>query len=266
MLPVIDHRRILAYLGLSAAPPSLAYLNALLDGWARQIPWESASRIARHRAPGTPHDYARLPDRYFEQALTQGTGGTCFESNLALRALLMPLRFQASLHFCDMEGDFVNPHCALIVRLDGQPYLADVGYPIPAALPLKPDQPTEVETAVYRFAASPEAGARWRVQRISGGYESLAFIVKAEAIDEAVFHARLLRDHEPDGLFLKQVIVQKMVDGAMLRYSDDKGLIRRTVGAETPVPLTPDEQADLPAALSARFGMDAAVLRAALGL
>lgn len=262
---MIDHARVLAYFGVAAQPPSLAYLNTLLDRWPRCIPWESASRIARHRARGTPADYARLPDRYFEQALAQGTGGTCFESNLALRSLLTPLGFTASLQFCDMEGETVNPHCALIVQLDGRAYLADVGYPIPAALELLPAQPTEVQTAVYRFAAAPEAGARWRIRRISGGYEGLAFVVKGEAVDETTFHTRLLRDHEPDGLFLTQVIVQKMVDSHMLRYSDDKGLIQRTTGTETPLPLAPDEQADLPAALAARFGMDAAVLRAALG-
>lgn len=258
MIPVLD------YLGLPAAPPSLDYLNALLHAWSRRIPWESASRIARHRSPGTPADYARLPDHYFEQALTQGTGGTCFESNLAMRSLLSALGFQASLHFCDMEIDIVNPHCALIVQLDGQPYLADVGYPIPTALPLDPEQPTQAQTAVYRFAAAPEQGARWRIQRISGEYESLAFVLKGDAVDDAAFHARLLRDHEPDGLFLNQVIVQKMMDDHMLRYSDDKGLIRRTVGTEIPVPLTQAEQADLPAALASRFGMAVDVLRAAL--
>jgi hypothetical protein len=261
---VIDPQQVLAYLGLPAEQPSLDYLNALLDRWSRRIPWESVSRIARHKTQATPADYARLPDRYFEQALTQGTGGTCFESNLSLWSLLSALGFTATLHFCDMEGEIVNPHCALIVRLEGQPYLADVGYPIPTALLLQPDQPTQVQTAVYRFAATPETGARWRIRRISGMYESLAFVVKGDAIGEAAFHERLLRDHEPNGLFLNQVIVQKMMDGYMLRYSDDKGLIQRTVGMETPIPLTPDEQADLPVTLSARFGMDAALLRTVL--
>ncbi len=260
-LPIAD---ILQHLGLTDPTPTLLFLNRLLLGWSRHIPWESASRIARHQRPGTPQDYARCPEVFFHDALTLGTGGTCFESNLALRALLRAVGFEGVLAFCDMKTQTVNPHCAFVVTLEGARYLADVGYPVPAALRLDPHAPTVVETPVYRYHAVPVGVDRWEVWRRSGGFAQLSYWLKGEGVDDATFRARLLRDHEPDGLFLDEVIVQRVDGDLVWRYSEHKGLVRRTIGREEPIALTAAEQADLPAALARRFGMSQALLAAAL--
>jgi hypothetical protein len=222
-----------------------------------------------------PADYARQPDAFFADALRLGTGGTCFESNLALRALLDAIGFTGTLAFCDMETATIEPHCAAVVTLNGARYLADVGYPIPAALPLDPQAVTDVPTPVYAYRAAPDAPDRWQVDRVSEEFQSVCFWVNAAAIDEARFQTRLRRDHQPDGLFLDEVIVQ-VIDrrgvrpdegpyaGEVWRYSEGKGLVRRIYGREVSVELTPAEQADLPGTLARRFRMDRRVLAAAL--
>ncbi len=271
-LPVDD---ILAWLGLEAAAPAPDFLSRLLLGWATHIPWESASRIARHQRPGAPADYARRPAAFFADALRLGTGGTCFESNFALRALLEALGFTSTMAFCDMESATVEPHCALLVRLDGLTWLADAGYPIPAALPLDSDAPTSVEAPVYTYAATPVGLERWLIRRSAHRFEQVCFWVNGPPVSDDRFMARLLRDHAPDGQFLREVIIQKvephptarpwqMAAWAIWRYSEGKGLIRRTAGQEESIPLAEEEQADLPAALARRFGMDARVIAAAL--
>jgi arylamine N-acetyltransferase len=259
---VLDN--VFRYLRLEPQLPSVAFLDAVLDSWTRRIPWESASRIARRQQPGTPAEYARLPDAFFDSALSLGTGGTCFETNLALRALLQASGFHPTLAFCDMETTTVNPHCALVVSIKDRLYMADAGYPVAAALELDAERTTTVDTPVYRFYAEPVGDNRWLIRRFSGAFESVCFVLKADPIDEAAFHTRLLRDHEPDGLFLDNVIIHLAQGDAVLRYSEDKGLVRRTFGREDSVPLTPEEQANLPSALSRRFGLDEQVLRAAL--
>ncbi|NPV68029.1 MAG: hypothetical protein HPY64_12870 [Anaerolineae bacterium] len=257
---------ILTHLRLNGAPPAptLPYLNRLLLAWAMHIPWESASRIARHQQPGAPADYARLPEAFFADALRLGTGGTCFESNLALKAVLDAIGFHSTLALCDMTTKTIEPHCALIVTLEGTRYLADVGYPIPTALPLDPDVSTSVATPVYDYHAAPVAADRWLVRRTSRQFEQISFWVNSTPVDPERFHARLLRDHAPDGLFLDEVIIQKLRGGQFWRYSEDKGLVRRTVGREEPVHLAVTAARPLPKLLSDIFGMDRRVIESAL--
>lgn len=256
---------ILTHLDVPRQPPNAAALDMLLAAWAARIPWESASRIASHQDAGAPADFARLPERFFADALRFGTGGTCFESNLALRALLDALGFDTTLHFCDMRGATVNPHCAAIVSLDGARYLADVGYPVAGLLRLDPAAATERETPSYLFRAIPQEGERWQVRRIArNGYEDQAFVLKGEPVGREVFFARLLRDHEPDGLFLDEVIVSRTGPDGMLRYSEGLGLVRRTPDGEFALPLSQDETADLPRTLARLFAFDEGILRRAL--
>ncbi len=255
---------ILEHLGLAHEPPSVAALDRLLAAWAERIPWESASRIALHQDPGAPADYARLPERFFADARRWGSGGTCFESNLALRALLEALGFQVTLHFCDM-GEQRDPHCAALVELEDAVYLADAGYPVAAALPLDPDAPTERETPAAIFRAIPQAGGRWEIRRMGrNGYDDQAFVLKRAPVDAGTFHARLLRDHEPDGFFLDEVILSRTGPDGMLRYSEGKGLVRRTPDGESEVALSANESADLPRTLARLFDYEEDVLRRAL--
>ncbi len=258
---------ILAHLELTAPDhrvPDRTLLNRVLLAWSARIPWESASRIARHQSPGAPEDYARGPERFFADALRFGTGGTCFESNGALLALLAELGFAARIVFCDMDDGHVDPHCALIVDLDGESYLADVGYPIPAALRLDPATSTAVETPVYRYTAEPLATGQWEVRRASGSWGGFCFRVKPAAVDPAAFWARLVRDHGPDGLFLGEVILHR-VDGDQVWYfSERRGLVRRTTGREAPLFFTDLARPHLDAVLSRFFRVDRALIRAAL--
>jgi arylamine N-acetyltransferase len=214
--------------------------------------------------PGTAESYARLPDAFFDSAMALGTGGTCFESNYALRALLTALGFQCELAFCDMEKEIENPHCALTILLDDGLYLADVGYPIPAAFPLDQSTITHVDTGVYIYHAEPIAGNRWSITRTSGAFQQNNFVLKADPIDESMFVARLLRDHEPDGLFLHNMIVAKIFPTHILRFSEDRGLVRWSWGKEESVPLASEDQANLPSVLARLFGFDELILRAAL--
>ena len=123
---------------MQRAAPTVGYLDSLLLAWSQHIPWESASRIVRHLEPADdPANYVRWPEEFLRQAVAQGTGGTCFESNAALKYLLDALGIPVTYQFCDMLSSSVeNPHCALIAWMEEGQHLVDAGYPIPAALPL----------------------------------------------------------------------------------------------------------------------------------
>jgi arylamine N-acetyltransferase len=258
MLPVSD---ILAHLGIARREPSVTFLDDLLRAWSERIPWESASRIARHTNGGSPAECALWPADYFAGAIQQGTGGTCFESNLAFSALVAELSFEVALSFCDMNrSQTVNPHCATVIALNGDRYLADVGYPVPGALRLDSTGPTQVETPVYTYHTDPEEGGRWRVWRESGSLRWESFALKTQPVDTDSFRARLVQDHGAGGLFLHEVIVMKAFGDELYRFSESTGLVRRAWGVDEPVP-----EANLsPAALADRFGLDKGILETAL--
>lgn len=258
-LPVDD---ILAHMGIARREASVAFLDDLLRAWSESIPWESASRIARHTNGGRPVDHALWPADYFARAVMQGTGGTCFESNFAFAALAAALGFEVALSFCDMSHSrTTNPHCATVIALNGDRFLADVGYPVPGPLRLDPVESTYLETPVYTYHADPEAGGRWRVWRESGSLRWESFILKTQPIDSDRFRARLVQDHGDGGLFLNEVIVMKAFGEEIYRFSESTGLVRRAWGIDEVM-----ADADLsPAALAERFGLDADILEAALG-
>jgi arylamine N-acetyltransferase len=255
---------ILRHLELGPAPADLNFLNRLLFAWSEHVPWESASRIARHLQPAPPESLARWPEEFFENMLRLGTGGTCFESNGALKVLLEMLGYDLSIVFCDMETDTQDPHCALVVQTQHRMYLADVGYPIPFALPLDARTPSAVETAVYRYEATPIAPDRWEVRRISGEYDGLCFWVKAEPVSESSFRARVLRDHTDHGQFLNEVILHRLDGEQVWYYSEHRGLVRRTHGREDPLYFSDIARANMEGVLAHFFGVNPAVIRAAL--
>jgi arylamine N-acetyltransferase len=255
---------ILQHLKLTPQTPSFDYLNQILTAWSSRIPWESASRIARHQQDGSPQDYACFAEDFFQNAMKYGTGGTCFESNFAFRTLLSELGFDGSLHFCDMEKEEPNPHCAVVVEIDGDYFIADVGYPISSPLQLHPHETTTVSTPVYRFTAIPKVDNCWEIRRSAGNYESQAFVLKGDPPDNKSFCERLIRDHAPSGLFLDEVILSRTTDSSMWRYSESKGLVKRTTESEELITLSPQQAADLPSTLAQIFDYDRTIIETAL--
>lgn len=255
---------ILEHLNLTSEAPTLDYLHKLLTAWSSRIPWESASRIARHLESGKPADFAWFAEDFFINAIQYGTGGTCFESNFASRSLLSELGFNCTLHFCDMEKEEPNPHCAVVTAINGKRYLADVGYPISSPLELRSDQPTAVTTPVYHFEAIPQSNNGWEIRRSAGDYEGQAFVLKGNPVDEDIFRERLLQDHQPTGLFLDEVILSRTTQDCMWRYSEGRDLVKRTITSEEFITFSPEQQADLPTTLSRLFNYDRDIIETAL--
>ncbi|MFC1961157.1 arylamine N-acetyltransferase [Chloroflexota bacterium] len=264
---IIPITAILRHLDITLPTGTRADLDRILRAWVGRIPWESASRIARHQQPGSAADYARGPDIFFADALRLGTGGTCFESNLALHTLLTALGYTCTLAFCDMqEGDTlqINPHSAVIVTVDRVRYMADAGYPVPLALRLD-ENTTSRATNIYQYDLVPDGSERWAVNQGSGDFQRTCFWLKGTPIPYDEFWARLVRDHEAGGFFLSEVIITRQVDDDTIwRYNEGKGLVQRTYGREEVIPLTTKQGTDLPGTLSESFEMDRRVIAAAL--
>lgn len=250
---------VLRYLDVVPGPPDVPLLGRLIAAYTQQVPWESVSRIARRAAVTRTEDCPRWPEQFWREALALGTGGTCFESNLALHALLGALGYTGDLTINDMKS-VRGCHTALIVHAGGGRWLVDAGFPVHAPLPLLPSGP--VAAPFHTYTLVPSGAGRYDLER-DRHPAPYCFTLVDSPVPEPAYRTATTADYGPDGLFLDEIIVTRVIAGVVTRFASDKAgppVLERFLSdarIETPI------EGDIPAALAAVFSMDAGVLRAA---
>lgn len=209
-------RAVLAYLGVEPAPPSPTFLDALVAAYVKCVPWESASRILRRSVMVNTADCPRWPETFWQQAQAQHTGGTCFESNYAFFALLRSLGFNGYLTVNDMN-DVIGCHSAIVIRLEGEKYLVDVGLPVHQPLRLDSTQRTERESPYHTYYATPQVGM-YEITR-DRHPRPYCFTLVDRPLSDEDYRATVTHDYTEDGLFLDRVIVVRVVDGKVHRFT-----------------------------------------------
>lgn len=166
------HRtRYLDLLRQEAEPPSLAALENLVTAHLARVPFENVSKLA-WAGRGLPPALPSLDD-FLAGAVRDGTGGTCYLLNSCLNALLRDLGYDAVL--CGAAMDRPDVHVANVVRLDGRPFLVDVGYgaPLFRPLPLDETRPQHLargsEEWVLHPADPPDADGRHHLEQLRRG-------------------------------------------------------------------------------------------------
>lgn len=251
---------VLAYLGLSAAAPSLDFLDALVTAYTRAVPWESAARIAKRARTAELAACPRWPEEFWRETFRCGTGGTCFESNYAFFGLLRALGYEGYLTINDM-GDTVACHTAIVVLLDDQKWLVDVGMPLYLPLPFGPDAAQSRRTRFQTYTVRPESEDVYQVERAPHPSPN-CFTLLDRPIPDAAYRAALAADYKPTGFFNDRVIVMKVVGEEIWRFdgATPPRLESFVYGGRADHPL----EGDTADAVALRFGIDAETVRAAL--
>ncbi len=253
---------VLKFLDVPAPRHDRDWLDALLQQYGRRVAWESASRIARAATLPTPQR-PQLPEAFWDGAITRGTGGTCFESNAALSALLAAVGFEGDLTINDM-ADTRACHTAMLVRVGNARVVVDAGYPIYAALPLG-QGPTLRTTPWFRYDVAPAGDRRYRLENHPHPTPYLFDLIDEPVSADAYLEA-LRRDYEPGGLFLDRVVVRKLVNERVWRFTSHERpwqLHCFTDGTRADH-LLPDDADAAAAQLGQHFGMDATTIAVAL--
>lgn len=253
---------VLRYLGVPAPRHDRAWLDILVQQYGQRVPWESASRIAR-TATQPAAQRPQLPEPFWQRALTLGIGGTCFESNAALSALLATLAFDGVLTINDMD-DTRGCHTALIVSLATGRVVVDVGYPIYAALPLDAGAASSA-SPWFRYEVVPVGERRYRLENHPHPAPYLFDLIDVPVSPDAYADA-LRRDYQPGGLFLDRVVLRKVVDGQVWRFTSHERpwhLQCFVDGTRVDHPLAQDVDEAAPH-LARHFGVDAGTIRTAL--
>ena len=261
-LPVALRDRVLAYLNYSAARPSLRTLNGLMMAYVQKVPWESVFRIAkRHHTPRLT-ERPRWPEEFWTDAIQYGGGGTCFESNYAFLALLQALGYEGYLTINNM-GASIGCHTAIVLLLDGQKRLVDVGIPIHVSLRIRADQATRTPAYFHTYTVRPQQPGYYEIERSHHPKRNIYTLFDQPVSDQA-YRVALTQDYDDGGLFLDRVIINKVIDGKMWRFSSSD----RPLQLEAFDPAGKTEIL-LPEPLLARrlasyFGMERSVIETAL--
>lgn len=208
---------VLNHLHLAPVAPDHAFLDALLDAYVRTAPWETVFRIAKREKTAVTADCPRWPAEFWHDVMERGGGGTCFESNYAFFSLLLTLGFDGYLTINNM-GESQGCHTAIILFLDGQKWLVDVGIPLYAPIAIDPDETVEKTTAFMRYTVMPEGNGRYEISQHPHP-KPYVFTLIDQPVTDSVYRAATIADYGADGLFLDKIIVNKIMDERMWRFN-----------------------------------------------
>lgn len=202
---------ILKYLGVALQKPSVRYLNRLIDAHVHHVPWESVTRILKRNQTLVTANCPRLPAEFWEDAMTMGSGGTCFENNYAFYSLLTDIGFQGYLTLNDM-GEKRNCHGAIVILLGGRKYLVDVSLPFDRALSFHAYAATRKVTPLQTEIIQPLGSQRYRVSRAHHIHPDIFTLVDIP-VSPIDYVARITQDYGAEGFFLDKVVIVKAVAG-----------------------------------------------------
>ncbi len=207
---------VVEFLGVEQTLPSLAVLDQLVDAYTRHVPWESAFRIVKRAQTAHTVDCPRWPQEFWADALERGGGGTCFESNYAFFSLLRALGYDGYLTINDM-GSMCGCHTAIVVYLNDERWLADVGIPLYVPIPLSV-RATARESRFHTYTITPQGDDIYAVSRDRHPSPTIFTLLDRPVSDDAYRHA-VTQDYEPSGHFLNRIIVTRIMDDHVWRFN-----------------------------------------------
>ena len=249
------------YLDVKIDAPTISLLNTLVSAYARTVPWESASRIAKRAQTESTADCPRWPDEFWTDAIERGTGGTCFESNYAFFGLLQAIGYGGYLTINNM-GASVGCHTAIVLLMDDQKWLVDAGMPIYVPLEICPTKPIQHTSPFHTYTVQPDGENIYQIERTHHPKPNM-FTLHDTPVPDKAYRAATTADYEPDGHFLDRVIINKVVDDVQWRFcSSDMPLHLESYPNGKPIhhPL----HGDIAQKVGDHFGMDAAIIHMAI--
>jgi hypothetical protein len=220
ILPVNLLARVLRYLDCPPLKPGTHALNSLINAYVQKVPWESAFRIAKWRSTAVLEARPRWPDEFWSDALERGGGGTCFESNYAFMSLLLSLGYEGYLTINNM-GESVGCHTAIVLLLKEQKRLVDVGIPLYKSMPIQATQMTRTAANFHTYLVEPKGMDRYEIERTNHPKRNIFTLLDMPVSDQK-YRAATTRDYGEHGLFLDRVIINKIIERKIWRFTSER--------------------------------------------
>lgn len=208
--------KVMNFLEVEPEPPALSLLDALVHAYVRCVPWESVFRIAKRAKTARSVDCPRWPEEFWTDAIERGGGGTCFESNYAFFSLLRALDYEGYLTINDM-GRMGGCHTAIVLYLNGERWLVDVGIPLYAPIPLAV-RATSRQSHFHTYTLTPQGHDVYEVSR-DRHPNPYIFTLLDRPVADATYRQAIAADYNPGGHFLSEIIVSRVMDDHVWRYN-----------------------------------------------
>ncbi|MEO6253841.1 MAG: arylamine N-acetyltransferase [Ferruginibacter sp.] len=201
------------------AKPSLEYLQKLITAYSTTVPWESFSRILRKDKLIEPEKCIRLEFEFWNDAITYGTGGTCYESNFAFNFLLKSLGFETYLTINEIK-DKSSLHSAIIVSIDSTKFIVDIGYPLYAPIPLNKKKAVFVKQNKIEYVSTYLSEDRYLIENYPHPKPYLYHLTD-KPIGIKDYLQICVDDYGEKGLFLDRMIIRKVKQGIPTRFDSE---------------------------------------------
>lgn len=217
--------------------PTLSNLRAIHCAHLMHIPFEN---LNIHMPKPIILDESAL----FTKIVEENRGGFCFEQNGLFHAVLSELgydvqRLEANVHHGNGKYGISMDHMCLLVTIDGERFLADVGFGASFIEPLAIDTETVQEQSVGRFKIEIKGDtAYYYSQGITDDSMSLSY--------RFFFTPHQLADYEtachymqtsPDTHFTQKRVCSRWSQQGRITLSDDKLIITSWDGQRTEKPI-----------------------------
>lgn len=210
--------------------PTLEVLQALQMAHLLEVPFEN---LDIHRQVPIILDTSL----FYTKVVTNRRGGFCYELNGLFGVLLRQIGFQVdfvSARIATKEGEY-NPefdHLALLVHLEDQSYLCDVGFGEFASAPLALQMGALQENSRGTFIMEPFDAPYHKVSKWVDGKKVPEYIFDPQPRDLLEFAGRcVFHQEEPTGHFRKQRLITRMTEDGRITLTDRELKIK--VGEDT---------------------------------
>jgi N-hydroxyarylamine O-acetyltransferase len=227
--------------------PTLETLTAIHRAHLMTIPYEN---LNLHIRRSLPLDQAQA----FEKIVTQGCGGWCYEMNGLMAWALTEMGYDVTLLASGVMEQPVGDgsegeHLVLMVKIDGRPYLVDVGFGNGILEPI-PMEPGSYTQGFLNYQLSRD-GDVWFFRNHQYGGAGFVFTLTPRTMPHFTDMCQFLQT-DPTGRFVVKTICFRftehgydMLIGAVLTSITEAGVSERVI----------DNQADYEQVLSDKFGL-----------
>lgn len=249
----MDPQDYLSLLGFERPPrPTAKALCQLHFAHLRTIPFENLD-IYR----GVP--IVLEPDRILKKVISDRRGGFCYELNCAFQWLLSELGYHVTLLSAEVarcDGGFGIPfdHMTLLVAIEGEEWLADVGFGDSFLYPLRFVADELHEESEYRYRLTRHE-PYWHLERApveADAYETQYRFTTAPRVLADFRGGCEYHQTSPDSTFTQKVVATRALEDGRVTVTRDRVILRQGKNrSEQPLP---DDQA-WRRALARHFGM-----------
>ncbi|WP_298296378.1 arylamine N-acetyltransferase [Hydrotalea sp.] len=194
-------------------------MQELVIAYCCRIPWESASKIIKQRASNASCNYVRLEKEFWPSVFLYGTGGTCYESNLAFFYLLSDLGFKGYLTI-NRIIDKSSVHSAIIIVIDNNKYIVDVGYPLYSPITIKENSVVITENKLITYQCTSIDNKQYLIENFPHPKPYLYHLTDLPVtLEEYLKIAN--NDYGDDGLFSNRIIIRKVINDIPTRFDSE---------------------------------------------